>query len=169
MRLAVTIHWQGGAHTRIEIKKRATPVGRKADPELVDLVRELAREISDAEIARILNMKKLKTPHGHPWALERVLSFRRHHQIRQGDAAPSAADSMTANEAAVYLGISRNGLLGLERVGALSRNQITDFAPWRLTKQELDSEPVRRLVRHLKRSGRLPRGGCPEDQEKLFG
>jgi DNA invertase Pin-like site-specific DNA recombinase len=166
--LAVTIHWHGGAHTRVDVKKRATPVGHKADPELVELVRELARETSDAEIARILNMKKLKTPHGQPWNLERVRGFRRHRQILLGDAARGGGDDLTANEAAEYLGISRNGLLGLERLGAISRRQVTDFAPWRLAKQDLDSRSVRRLVRHLKRFGRLPKGGCPEGQEKLF-
>ena len=60
-------------------------------------------------------------------------------------------------EAAAYLGVSQNGILGLERLGAISRNQITDFAPWRVSKKELDSERVRRLVSYLKQFGRLPR------------
>jgi hypothetical protein len=72
------------------------------------------------------------------------------------------------NDAAAYLGISRNGLLGLERLGAVSRNQVTDFAPWRVSKAELDSERVQRLVAHLKRLGRLPKGGCPKQQSDLF-
>ena len=46
----------------VSIKKRATPVGCRADPSLVELVRGLAETLADGEIARILNMKKLTTP-----------------------------------------------------------------------------------------------------------
>jgi hypothetical protein len=35
-------------------------------------------------------------------------------------------------------------------------------------KAELDSERVQSLIGHLKRFGRLPKGGCPEDQSELF-
>ena len=62
--LEITIHWKGGAHTRAHVKKRATPRGSKATPELVGLVCQLSQEIGDAEIARILNMKKSKSPQG---------------------------------------------------------------------------------------------------------
>ena len=83
----------------------------------------------------------------------------------------SVNDEDDMNEAAACLSIGHNGLLGLdlERLGAISRNQITDFAPWRVTRKELDSEEVQHLVRHLKAFGRLPRGGCPKTQPKLFG
>ncbi len=80
---------------------------------------------------------------------------------------PAKADYLTQNEAASYLGISRNGLLGLERVGAIARRQVTAFAPWRVERRELDSERVQALVRGLKANGRLPRGGCPEGQLSL--
>jgi hypothetical protein len=37
-------------------------VGSKADPSLTELVVKLAASLDDGEIARILNMKKLRTP-----------------------------------------------------------------------------------------------------------
>lgn len=166
--LEVTIHWQGGAHTRVEVRKRRTPVGRKTDPELVELVRRLATETTDAGIARILNMKKLTMPSGQRWTLERVSKFRHSHRIPLQDADLEARNLLTSKQAADYLGISRKGLRGLVRLGALSHNQVTDFAPWRVAKDELDSERVRSLVRHLKRFGKFPRQGWSEEQEKLF-
>ena len=160
--------WRGGVHTRLTIKKRITPVGRKTDPELLDLVRVLIHEQTDAEIARILNMKKIQSPHGHTWTQDRVKNFRAHHQLRTEDVRTDQTVHLSMNDAAAYLGISRNGLLGLERLGAISRNQITDFAPWRISKAELDSKRVQGLVSYLKRFGRLPKGGCPKDQVDLF-
>ncbi len=72
------------------------------------------------------------------------------------------------SESTKYLGVGYNGLLGLVRLGAVSRNQITEFAPWRVSRAELDSDRVQSLVRALKTTGRLPRGGSPKNQLTLF-
>ena len=53
-------------------------------------------------------------------------------------------------------------------MGAVSKNQVTDFAPCRIRREELDSEQVQRLVRILKASGRLPKGGGSKRQLTLF-
>ncbi len=166
-RLNVTIHWQGGVHTRIYVKKRANPRGRKADPSLVDLMRKISKELSDAEIARILNMKSTSTPQDLRWTKARVEAFRNRHHIRSGKRAPDPG-RLTMKEATAYLDISRNGLLGLVKMGAISKNQITDFAPWKVSRAELDSDCVQGLVKTLKETGRLPKGGCPKNQQRLF-
>lgn len=166
-RLEVTIHWQGGVHTRIHVKKRATPVGRKADPVLVDTVRELAQALSDGEIARVLNMKKVQTPTGLSWSKDRLREFRFHHHIRIGTRSPQG-ETFSLKGAADYLEISRRALLRLERMGAIGLNQVTDFAPCRITREELDSEHVQSLVRSLKETGRFPKGGCAKGQLSLF-
>ena len=80
--LEVTIHWQGGVHTQIYVKKRLTPIGCKADPDLVKTVAELAQSLADGEIARILNMKKVETPTSLRWTRDRVREFRYHHHIQ---------------------------------------------------------------------------------------
>jgi len=166
--LEVTVHWQGGVHTRLHVNKRATPVGSKTDPSLIDAIRELADSLGDAEIARILNMKKTTTPMDLRWTQDRVRAFRSTHRIRLGRRAPDP-DILTAQQAAKYLGISRNGLITLVRVGAVHNGQITDFAPWQISRAELDSERIRSLVRALKTTGRVPRQqGCPDHQTTLF-
>ncbi len=165
--LEVTIHWNGGVHSRISIAKRVTPVGSKVDPSVVKLVGNLAAELSDAEITRILNMKKLRTPRGICWTEERVTAFRKQHRIR-ATKSQRDRDHLTMSESTKHLGIGYNGLLGLVRLGAVSRNQITEFAPWRVSRAELDSDHVQSLVRFLKTTGRLPRGGSPKNQLTLF-
>jgi hypothetical protein len=167
-RLEVTIHWQGGVHTVIHVKKYDRRRGRATDPDLIEMVRKLAADgITDADSARVLNMHGTRTPGRLPWTAERVTSFRRAHRIRLGNRPPTG-EYLTMSEAAAHLGISRNGLLGLERMGALSRNQVMEFAPWRVERKQLESRRVQSLVRSLKANGRLPRGGCPEGQLSLL-
>lgn len=167
--IELTIHWQGGVHTRLEVKKRVTPVGSKTDPSLVEIVRSLTA-LSDAEIARVLNMKKLPTPRGQKWTQDRVESFRKTHHLK-APRAVEAEQYLTGKQVAERLGISRNGVLGLLRIGALHNQQPTDFAPWRIARSEVDSDRVQTLVKVLKRTGRLPRdareGGCPDRQLSL--
>lgn len=163
-RLEVTIHWQGGAHTQLHVKKRQKRLGGATDPDLVATARKLAADgVRDDEAARVLNLMQTTTPRGLPWTQNRMLSFRKHHRIRLAPP-PSPDEVLTKQEAVKYLGISGNGLLGLEREGAISRNQVTDFAPWRVKREQLDSEEVQALVRALKATGRVPKGGCSEGQ-----
>ncbi len=64
---------------------------------------------------------------------------------------------------------SQYGLMALVRRDVLHTHQVTDFAPWRIARAELDSEPVRTLVEILKATGRLPpQEGSPQDQRRLF-
>ena len=166
-RLEVTIHWKGGVHTRIQVKQRIPNRSTKTDAALTTLVRELAAELADADIARILNMQKRTSPSGLAWTQDRVMNFRRRYKIRAGKPSPEP-DLLTMNQTRNYLGISQNALQGLVRRGAVTPNQITKYAPWRVPRKELDSERVRSLVRTLKETGRLPKGGCPENQLTFF-
>jgi len=166
--IELVLHWEGDVCTSLAVKKRATPVGSKADSSLVELVEELSQSLGDGEIARILNMKKLQTPRGLRWTMDRVQHFRAHHGIRKAESI-STEDVLTGQQAREYLGIGYNGLVALIRRGIVHTNQVTDFAPWRIPRVELDSEEVRNLVKILKTTGRLPpEGGSPDSQGSLF-
>ena len=166
--LAFTVHWAGNTCTQLSVNKRATPVGSRTDPSLTELVRNLTESLDDGEIARILNMKKLRTPRDLRWTKDRVQSFRTRHRIKQCKKIDDT-DVLTGQQARDYLGIGYNGLMALVRRGVIHINQVTDFAPWRIARDELDSEVVQALVEVLKTTGRLPpQGGSPENQGGLF-
>ena len=112
-------------------------------------------------------MKKLQTPRGLPWTQERVTSFRKQHRICT-EKKLADPDCLTMNESQAYLGIGHNALLALVKRGVISPNQLTEFAPWRVSRAQLDSQTVQSLVKVLKETGRLPRGGSPKNQLTFF-
>jgi hypothetical protein len=142
-------------------------VGSKADSSLTELVVKLAQTLEDGEIARILNMKKLRTPRDLLWNKDRVAAFRSHQRIRQGKPV-RGPDVLTGQQARDYLGVGYHGLTALIGRGAIRTNQVTDFAPWRISRAELDSERVQRLVRALKKTGRLPVEAGPRRSSARF-
>ena len=141
-------------------QERATPVGSRTDGSLIELVTKLSPTLRDGEIARILNMKEFLTPRDLPWTMDRVKSFRAHHRIRKTKQTPAERRAHRATSKTVP-GIGYNGLLALIRRGLVHTHQVTDFAPWRIPRAELDSKDVQKLVRVLKKTGRCPAGRDP--------
>ncbi len=62
------------------------------------------------------------------------------------------------NEAMQYLALGHNGILVLAKRGVIDKSQIPEFAPWRVSCAQLDSESVQNVVKTLRASGRLPKG-----------
>ena len=162
-RIEVVIHWKGGVHTRCHVRRRSPGRGAKADAELVETVRQLACGLDDGEIARVLNRNGIKTPRGCTWAMERVKHFRKHHRIRHEPRDPNVLSGL---QAAVYLGVSPPVVEKLARLGHLDRNQALPYAPWAVTKEQLDSAPVQVAVRNIKEYGRMAAHG-DDDHSQL--
>ncbi len=112
-------------------------------------------------------MQKIQTPKGLCWTQDRVTEFRKHHRIKGGTRKKNP-DHLTMNEAMSHPDISHNALLGLVRIGAINTHQVTEFAPWRVPRHEPDSDYVRRCVRALKATGRLPKRDNRKGQLTLF-
>jgi len=165
--LHLIIHWQGGVHTKLSIKKRKTPIGSKADESLVEKVKKLAMRIDDSEVARVLNMSGEKTPKGLRWSKDRVKQFRKHHHIKCHKK--KNPDAFTAEKAAKYLGISRRALNTLVKRGLIETNQVMSFAPWEIAREQLDSDQVRQAIKNLRNTGRLfLNDGFSRNQIELF-
>jgi DNA invertase Pin-like site-specific DNA recombinase len=95
--LALIIHWQGGDHTRLAVKRnRAGQTRWTTDAEVVDLVRALARQMPDETIAAVLNRSGKSTGHGNSWTRGRICSLRRQYDIaiyRDGERADRGGDA----------------------------------------------------------------------------
>src|SRR5271166_951198 len=80
--IEMVLHWQGGDHTALKLKKNGVGKHRWTIPEdTLSLVRELARLMPDRQIARLLNRAGKPTGRGNGWTQARVRSFRSHHGI----------------------------------------------------------------------------------------
>jgi DNA invertase Pin-like site-specific DNA recombinase len=151
--LNFVIHWNGGTHTNLSVKIRRRRKGSKTDLSLIELVKKLATRIDDAEIARVLNMNDLQTPKGYQWNKDRVINFRRAHKIKL--SIKSKKDLFTSQGAKKYLNVSRNALNTLVKAGLITTNQVIEFAPWEVHKEQLDSEEVQQALKNLKQTGFL--------------
>jgi DNA invertase Pin-like site-specific DNA recombinase len=160
-RLKAEVHWKGGEVTTVEVLKGRSGLHRyAAEPELVELIRNLAEEFTDEQIARILQRKKLRTPKGLTFTARRVTGLRYTHDIKGTSRMMlQGNDIYTAEEAGALLGADRSTVIRWVEVGMLKGSQRTSGAPWRVRVTEEDR---RRLAAADAPEGWLPLKGAAQ-------
>jgi len=147
------ILWKGGAivEKNVSLPKIAS---KPKSGDLVDLIRQLAARHTDAQIARVLIRKGLKTPKGLPFTAHRVASLRLQHKIDCYRVANDrSASSLTVDEAAHRLGVHQHTIYLWIRTGLLKADQVTSGAPWAVCVTDHD---LRRLTAEDAPAGWLP-------------
>ena len=123
----------------------------------------------DDQIASVLNQLGYSTGKGNRWNQNRVATARKNHSIPGQKRALADPDRISLNEAAWLCGVSHRSIERLVEAGLLSREQVAPRAPWEIRRSDLDTEPVRSILEHLRRTGKLLlRGGRTENQPELF-
>ena len=130
--IEMVLHWQGGDHTALKLKKNGVGKHRWTIPEdTLSLVRELARLMPDRQIARLLNRAGKPTGRGNGWTQARVCSFRSHYGIavhRPDEWAERG--EVTLQTAAQLMAVSVMTALRIVRLGMVKGRQICRGAPW---------------------------------------
>jgi hypothetical protein len=153
----LVIHWQGGKHTILSVRKNRTGQhGHSTSREVVDVVRDLARCLPDGHIARVLNRLGYRTGANNSWTLSRVVSLRSHHKIAVFDPEVDGVTSMTLGKAAETLGVSNMTVRRMIHRGILPAKQPVMHAPWSIAPETLTSDPVKRAVHAIKQGRDLP-------------
>ena len=144
--LALVIHWEGGDHTELTVKKNKIGQTRwTVEADVVDLVRVLARQLSDAAIAAVLNRSGKLTAHGASWTRTHVCSLRNTNGIpvyREGERAERG--EVTLDEAADVLKVSRATAYRMVNRGILQAQQLCNGAPWIIRLSDLQQDALRR-------------------------
>lgn len=151
-RYRVRILWKGGAVTDCEVRRHKRGEHRRTSEDTVDLVRKLAAQFDDAQIARILNRQGRRGAHGRSFTKEAVRCIRRKNEIPRPANQPARdprEGPFTADEAAGELGVSMSTVHRWLQGGVLAGAQATAGAPWRIVL----TEDVRR---------RLSSGAAPD-------
>ena len=153
--LRFVIHWKGGTHTHLEMEKPKSGVGQKTATEDLEIIRKMAVRYGDDEIAYVLTKLGRRTGKGKRWSQQRVATARRNHSIAGQKRAKPDPDILSMGQAARYCGVSQGTIRRLVSSGILHKDQVVPWAPWEIRRCDLDSDPVRSIVDHLLKTGKL--------------
>jgi hypothetical protein len=148
-RIRAVVHWQGGAHTEVKVARLSVrDSGRPTAVDTVEIIRGLARQLSDRFISQVLNRLKIPTAKGHTWNEARVRAIRHGYDIavyQEGER--EARGELNMLEAARELNVDRGVIRALIEDGHLPASQVCLHAPWVIRQEDLMSASVRRALR----------------------
>jgi hypothetical protein len=158
------IHWQGGDHTRLTIKKnRAGQTRWSTDDDVIGLIEALARQMPDKSIAAVLNRSGRQTGRRNTWTRMRVCSVRNQKGIapyQEGER--KARGEVTLNEAADILAVSPSTVRRMIGIGLLPAQQLCKGAPWIIRESALHHESVQNEASC--RRARIPSSNDPRQR-----
>ena len=156
-------------HTQLEMDRPRSATETATSLEALDIIRRMAVRHGDDQIASVLNRLGHTTGKGNRWNQNRVATARKNHSIAGQKRALPDPETVSLNEAARLCRVSHRSLERLVETGLLDREQVAPRAPWQIRRCALEAEPVRSILDHLRRTGKLllP-GGRTETQPESF-
>ena len=163
--IVLVIHWKGGQHSELRVRKPRTGEHGCSTPEqALAVIRSMAGRWSDQDIAASLNRMRMPTGQGKTWTAHRVSSLRRVRGIHGYRSADKNGEWLTMRDAATKLGVSHHQVRKLIKSGILKSEQVMPDAPHQIHASDLESEQV---VTALERKGRPCRANS-EKQISMF-
>ena len=142
--VVLTIHWRGGQHSELRVRKpRTGEHGCATAEDALAVMRSMAGRWSDEHIAASLNRMGLPTGQGKTWTAHRVSSVRRVRGIHAYRSAEKDGEWLTMTEAAMALGVTNHAIRRLIKTGVLPAVQVVPGAPYQIRADDLASEPIK--------------------------
>ena len=167
--IVLLIHWAGGRHSELRVKKNAT--GRHShctSMEAIEVIRQMAGKFPDEQIAATLNRLGFSTGAGQTWNEQRVYSARHYNELPAYNPNQTNQDILTLEEAAQRLGVSTTTVRRLIEQKKLAATQVVPCAPWQIVIAALDAAAVRTAVDKVKNRVRVPRTLLDDKQQRMF-
>jgi excisionase family DNA binding protein len=143
----LTIHWRGGQHSELRVRKpRTGEHGCATAEDALAVMRSMAGRWSDEHIAASLNRMGLPTGQGKTWTAHRVASVRRVRGIHAYRSAEKDGEWLTMTEAAKALGVTNHAIRRLIKASVLSAVQVVPGAPYQIRANDLTSDTVKTAV-----------------------
>jgi excisionase family DNA binding protein len=141
--VVVTIHWRGGQHSRLRVRKpRTGEHGCRTPEEALAVMERMAARWSDEDIAASLNRMGLRTGQGKTWTAHRVGSIRKVHGLHAYRSAEKNGAWLTMTEAAAKLGVTNHVIRRLIKERILPAEQVVAGAPYQIRAADLADERV---------------------------
>jgi DNA invertase Pin-like site-specific DNA recombinase len=166
--IVLVIHWAGGRHSELRMKKSETGTSRRCTaPEAIEVLRQMAGKFSDQQIAGTLNRLGLQTGVGNTWNVSRVHSARCYYQL-PAFAQNNKSSEVTLQVAAQRLNVSQSIVRRMIEERMLPARQVVVCAPWQIPVEALDSEVIRKEAMNMKNQVRVPQSQSGEGQQSMF-
>jgi excisionase family DNA binding protein len=163
--VVLTIHWRGGQHSPLRVRKpRSGEHGCRTPEEALAVMRSMATRWSDGDIAASLNRMGMPTGQGKTWTAHRVSSLRRVHGIRAYRSGEKNGEWLTMSEAATLLGVTRHRIRRLIKDGVLAAAQVVPGAPYQIRATDLRDGRVTAAIGRTARPCRAD----PDNQLAMF-
>lgn len=167
--IVLLIHWAGGRHSELRLKKSRTGKHRHCTAlQAIEVIEKMAGKFTDEQIAATLNRLRLRTGADNAWNDKRVYSVRHHHQLPAFDPNDATREEVTLKEAAQRLNLSPPSVRKMIEAKVLPAVQVVECAPWQIPVDALETEAVRREAANLRNRVRAPRSGACDGQQSVF-
>jgi DNA invertase Pin-like site-specific DNA recombinase len=161
----LTIHWRGGQHSQLRVKKpKSGEHGCRTPEEALAVMGRMAGRWSDADIAASLNRMGIRTGQGKTWTAHRVGSIRKVHGMHAYRSAEKNGEWLTMTEAAIKLGVTNHAIRRLIKERVFVAEQVVPGAPYQIRAIDLENERVKAAIGG---KGRPCRAGL-ENQLTMF-
>jgi excisionase family DNA binding protein len=145
--VVLTIHWRGGQHSELRVRKpRTGEHGCTTTEDALAVMRSMAGRWSDEHIAASLNRMGIPTGQGKTWTAKRVSSVRRVRNIHAYLSAEKGGEWLTMSEAAKALGVTNHAIRRLIKTNILPAVQVVPGAPFQIRASDLTSDAVRDAI-----------------------
>lgn len=168
--VVLVIHWMGGRHSELRFaKNKVGHHSRVTQMEAIEVIRQMASQHSDKEIASTLNRLGMQTGAGNTWQEHRVQWARRHQGLPAYDPSKKNVSVLTLEQAAAQLGICENSVRKLIEDDIIPAKQIVACAPWQIPAEAVTSNKVIKAAADLKKRRRgVPRASAIPENDALF-
>lgn len=145
--VVLTIHWRGGQHSQLRVRKpQSGEHGCATTEDALAVMRSMAGRWSDEHIAASLNRMGMPTGQGKTWTARRVASVRRVREIHAYRSAEKDGAWVTMTEAAAALGVTNHRIRHLIKTNVLPAEQVVPGAPYQIRAADLSSPSVQDAV-----------------------